>query len=116
MVWTQDEDGLAETRNLVTGSLGELKTSGSLGLMFNANVVPLPAVPRRFSAAGVFESEWKWGKARSDDTLLRLTPFCFAFRNGVQPIMDRVNFTFNCFEQTSAHRRRFRSTHYFSDK
>ena len=51
MNWTQD--GLAETRSPVTGSLGELKTAGSLGFTLNANVVPLPAVPRRFFAAGV---------------------------------------------------------------
>jgi hypothetical protein len=53
MNWTQD--GLVETRNPVKGSLGELKTAGSLGFKLNANVIPLPAVPRGFFAAGVSE-------------------------------------------------------------
>ena len=53
MNWTQD--GLVETRSPVKGSLEELKTAGSLGFTLDSHVVPFPAVPRRFSAAGVFE-------------------------------------------------------------
>jgi hypothetical protein len=51
MNWTRD--GLVETMNPANGSLGELKTAGSFGFKLDANIVPLPAVPRIFWSAVV---------------------------------------------------------------